>query len=258
VIGAWVALADAVRPELRGLLLASLRVLPLALLCPLLGGRLAPAPVRLAVAATIALAMRPLAGAVPVAGVDFWAGCLREAGLGLLAGMAAALPFDAARIGGRMVDLVRGTSAEAALPVAGHRESATADALHQLLLALALAGGGLPAMVRAIGRSYLLLPPGSPAVGRGSAAALAGLVGTALATGLSVAAPVVALSWATDAAVALALRVAPGLGLGEIATPVRILGGAAILWLSLGVAADRLMGALLGPDPGWLGAVLRP
>jgi hypothetical protein len=51
-------------------------------------------------------------------------------------------------------------------------------------------------------------------------------VGTALATGLSIAAPVIALSWATDAAVGLALRAAPGFPTGELGAPVRILGGA--------------------------------
>jgi type III secretion protein T len=258
VIRALTTLADAARPELLALVLGSLRVLPLALLCPLLGGRLVPAAVRLAVAASLALAVRPLAGEVLEPSVDFWARCAREAGLGLLIGLAAALPFDAARIGGRLVDLVRGTSAEAALPVAGHRESAAGDLLHQLLLSLALAGGALPLLVRAIGRSYAILPLGCSPVGAPGAEALARLLGTALATGLSVAAPVVALSWTTDAAVGLVLRAAPGLPLGELATPVRILGGATVLWLALGLAAGRMMGLLLARDGGWVRAVLGP
>jgi flagellar biosynthetic protein FliR/type III secretion protein T len=254
---ALVQLAEWARPELVGWLLGTLRVLPVVLLCPVLGGQLVPAGVRLAVSGALGLAVHPLAAAVPDVSVELWARCAREAGVGMLLGLAAALPFDAARIGGRLVDLVRGTSAEAALPVAGHRESATGDVLHQLLVCLALAAGALPGVLRALGRSYLLLPPGSVAAGAGGLA-LAGLVGSALATGLSIAAPVIALSWATDAAVGLALRAAPGFPTAELGAPVRILGGAGVLWLSLGAVSDRLLGWVLSPEGcGWR-AVLGP
>ena len=254
---ALVALVDALRPGLLAWALAGLRVLPVVLLCPLLGGMLAPAPVRLSVAASLALALGPLAGPAPHGSIELGARCCREAGLGLLLGLGAALPFDAARIGGRLVDLVRGTSAEAVLPVAGHRESATADVLYQLLISLALSAGALPVLLRALGRSYLLLPPGSAPLGTG-ALGLARSVGISLATGTSIAAPVIALSWATDAAVGLLLRAAPGVPLPELATPVRILGGASVLWLCLGLVADRLLGAMLAPEAGWLPAVLGP
>jgi type III secretion protein T len=254
---ALVQLAEWARPELVGWLLGTLRVLPVVLLCPVLGGQLVPAGVRLAVSGALGLAVHPLVAPVPDVSVDLWARCAREAGVGMLLGLAAALPFDAARIGGRLVDLVRGTSAEAALPVAGHRESATGDVLHQLLVCLALAAGALPGVLRALGRSYLLLPPGSVASGAGELA-LAGLVGSALATGLSIAAPVIALSWATDAAVGLVLRAAPGVPTAELGAPVRILGGAGVLWLSLGAVSDRLLGWALSPEGGGWRAVLGP
>ena len=182
--------------------------------------------------------------------------CGRETAVGLLVGMGAALPFDGARIGGRLIDLVRGTSAEAALPVAGHRESATGDLLFQLLLSLALAGGALPVLVRALARSHALVPAGSALADNGPLA-IARLVCVALATGLAVAAPVVALSWATDAAVGIVLRAAPGLPATELATPVRILGGGTVLWLSLGLVADRMLGGVLSPGD-WLAEVLGP
>lgn len=247
-------LLEVVRPELLAWALSALRVLPVSLLCPLLGGQLVPAPVRLAVAGAIGLALRPLVGDVPEGSLEVLVRCGREAALGVLIGMGAALPFDAARIGGRLVDLVRGTSAEAALPVAGHREAATGDLLHQLLLAVAVAAGALPVLVHAMARSFVLAPHGAALAGGGSLA-LARLVGVALATGLAVAAPVVALSWATDAAVGLVLRAAPGLPATELATPVRILGGGTMLWLSLGLTSDRLLEWVLSPER-WLPEVL--
>jgi len=237
---------DLARAELLAWALASMRVLPIAVLCPLLGGPLVPAAVRLAVAGALGLALRPLAGTVADASLDLLVRCGREAAVGLVMGLAAALPFDAARVGGRLIDLVRGTSAEAALPIAGHRESATGDLLYQLLLSLALSAGALAVLVHAVGRSFALLPLGG-ALAFGGAASVARLVGVCLATGLAVAAPVVALSWATDAAVGLVLRATPGLPATELATPVRILGGAAVLWLSLGLVADRMLGFALSP-----------
>ena len=248
--------AAAVRPELLAWAIASMRVLPVTLLCPVLGGQLVPAPVRLAVAGTLGLALCPLAGDAPEGAYEVFVRCGREAAVGLLVGMGAALPFDGARMGGRLIDLVRGTSAEAALPVAGHRESATGDLLHQLLVSLALAGGALPVLVRALARSYALVPAGSALAGN-EPLAVARIVGFALATGLAVAAPVVALSWATDAAVGIVLRAAPGLPATELATPVRILGGGTVLWLSLGLVAERMLGRVLSPGD-WLSEVLGP
>lgn len=249
-------LAEALRPELLAWAVASTRVLPVTFLCPVLGGRLVPAPVRLAVAGALGLALRPLAGGAPASLFEGLVLCGREAAFGLVMGVGAALPFDAARIGGRLIDLVRGTSAEAALPVAGHRESATGDLLHQLLLSVALAAGALPVLVRGLVRSHALVPAGSFLAGDGLIA-IARLVGIALATGLAVAAPVVALSWATDAAVGIVLRAAPGLPATELAVPVRILGGGTVLWLTLGVVADRLLAGVLSTG-GWLREVLGP
>ena len=55
-------LAEAARPELLAWVLASMRVLPVTLLCPVLGGQLVPAPARLAVAGALGLTLRPLVG----------------------------------------------------------------------------------------------------------------------------------------------------------------------------------------------------
>ncbi len=75
---------------------------------------------------------------------DFVGRAAHELLFGLVLGMASSLPFDAARIGGRFIDLFRGSSAEAALPLSGSKESAMGDALYQLLLALAASGIAMP------------------------------------------------------------------------------------------------------------------
>jgi flagellar biosynthesis protein FliR len=110
-------------------------------------------------------------------------------------------------------------------------------------------------LVQALVRSFALVPAGGVLAGDGLLA-VARLVGVALATGLAVAAPVIALSWATDAAVGIVLRAAPGLPATELAVPVRILAGGTVLWLSLGVVADRLLAGAV--HSAWLREVLGP
>ena len=75
-------LAEAARPELLAWVLASMRVLPVTLLCPVLGGQLVPAPARLAVAGALGLTLRPLVGVLPPTAPELLDCCAREAAVG--------------------------------------------------------------------------------------------------------------------------------------------------------------------------------
>jgi flagellar biosynthesis protein FliR len=240
-------------------LLACARLLPVAWLCPLFGGRLTPAPIRLGIGLALSLLLG-VAG-VPVAAaatlVTLVPACLREVCLGTALGLVAAAPYEAARFGGQLTDLLRGTSAEAALPGVGTREAATAEVLAQAALVLGLGAGALGWMVRALLRSTLLVPLGAPVTGPASAIAVAAAVGGILATGLALAAPVAGLALVVDAVVGFAARGGSAPALGEVATPARILGGAGVLWLAFGVVADRILAMLAASPDAVLGLVER-
>jgi flagellar biosynthesis protein FliR len=235
------------------------RLAPVAILCPMLGGPAAPGHVRLAVALALALFLHLEGGLVPGTmppdGLRALGLALREAALGSAIGLMASLPFDTARMGGRLADLFRGSSAEAALPLSGTREAAAGDALHHLLLALAATGPLATLVVDAVVRSYRWAPPGTVDVTEGLALGAARLVGGACSTALALAAPVAAASLAVDTLVGLASRAAPGLNLQEASGPVKVVGGAAVLWLALGPLAGRLQDLLL-EVPGALQALL--
>jgi flagellar biosynthetic protein FliR/type III secretion protein T len=178
----------------------------------------------------------------------------REGCLGIILGLTAALPLDAARMGGRFMDLFRGASAEAALPEAGTRESATGDVLHQLLLSVVAAGPLFPFITTALLRSFVLVRVGG-GFGLGSAALqVISLVGTAMGTGLAVGAPIAAVSLLTDLFVGLAGRAAPQMGARELSAPLRIGVGGALGWLTLGLVCDRLL-ELVAKTPSLLEAV---
>lgn len=235
---------ESLQPHVLAIALIGARLIPIAFLCPLFGGSHAPTHVKLGVVLALALFLHGAGGVNAPAGVltafDFTALAAQELLFGTSLGLVAALPFDAARMGGRFIDLFRGSSAEAALPMAGSKEAATGDALYHLLLALGSAGVLFPLMLGAISKSYGLVAPGAFHHSEDVALHLAGLVGTAFATGFAIGAPIAGLTLAIDACLGLASRAAPNMNLQETGAPLRILGGGAVLWLMVGLIAGRL------------------
>lgn len=234
---------DLLQPHVLAVALVSARLVPVAFLCPLFGGTHAPTHVKLGVVLALSLFLHLAGGVVaPATSSTFeLVGLMtQEVVFGTSLGLIAALPFDLARMGGRFIDLFRGSSAEAALPMAGTKEAATGDALYHLLLALGSAGVVWPAMIAALSRSYGLVPPGAFHHTEALALHVAGLVGSAFSTGLALGAPIAALSLTIDACLGLASRAAPNMNLQDVGSPLRILGGGAVLWLGVGIIAARL------------------
>ncbi len=244
---------DALSPHLAACGLIAARLVPVAFLCPLFGGAQAPTHVRLGLVAALTGFLHGACGVSTPAGVGGALGLAalagREALFGAALGLVAAVPFDAARAGGRFIDLFRGSSAEAALPMAGSRESASGEALFHLLLALVAAGALLPTMLAALARSYVLVAPGAALTGDSVALSVVASVGAAFATGLALGAPIAGLALVIDLGLGLASRAAPQLNLQETGAPLRILGGGAALWLGLGLVAERLLELFAAQGP---------
>lgn len=235
-------------PHIVAVALCSSRLVPLAFLCPLLGGQAAPTTVKLALVLSLALFLHLVAGVglpTPVeTPVELVALVLKELVYGTSVGLIAALPFDAARMGGRFIDLFRGTSAEASLPFAGIRESATGDGLYQLLVALVVTGGLFPVVLSGVLRGFSVVGLGAFAPSEAAALYVVRLASGAMATGLAVGAPIAAAVLAVDCLVGMASRAAPQVNLRELGAPLRILGGGALLWLGIGVFCERLLGGV--------------
>ena len=235
---------ETLQPHVIAIAIISARLIPVAFLCPLFGGTHAPTHVKLGVVLALALFLHGAGGigAPPNvhSAVDLAALAAQELLFGTSLGLVAALPFDAARMGGRFIDLFRGSSAEAALTMAGSKEAATGDALYHLLLALGSAGALMPLLLAALTKSYGLVAPGAFHHSEDVALHLAGLVGTAFATGFAIGAPIAGLTLTIDACLGLASRASPNMNLQETGAPLRILGGGAVLWLMVGLIASRL------------------
>lgn len=237
------AAVELLQPHVVAIALISARLIPVAFLCPLFGGSHAPMHVKLGVVLALGLFLHIACGvAAPLASSSFELGALmaQEVVFGTSLGLIAALPFDTARMGGRFIDLFRGSSAEAALPMSGSKESATGDALYHLLLAVGSAGLVFPSMLSALTRSYALIPLGAFQHTEEFAMRVVGLVGTAFSTGFAIGAPIAALTLTIDACLGLASRAAPNMNLQETGAPLRILAGGAVVWLAIGLIANRL------------------
>ena len=235
---------ETLQPHVIAIAIISARLIPVAFLCPLFGGTHAPTHVKLGVVLALALFLHGAGGIGAPANVhsafSLAALAAQELLFGTSLGLVAALPFDAARMGGRFIDLFRGSSAEAALPMAGSKEAATGDALYHLLLALGSAGALMPLLLAALTKSYGLVAPGAFHHSEDITLHLAGLVGTAFATGFAIGAPIAGLTLTIDACLGLASRASPNMNLQETGAPLRILGGGAVLWLMAGLIASRL------------------
>jgi type III secretory pathway component EscT len=219
-----------------------LRVLPVVLLCPLLGASLVPGPIRLGISLVVAVWIHGAAGIHVTPSTGVWLGlAVEQLSLGAVMGLAAAWSYDMALAAGRWADLLRGSSAEAFNPATGSRESAGGALLHRLLIASAAAAGALPAMVSELGRSFLWCPPGHFALtGEVLERWMSGMV-SAFEVGVLVAAPFALLALSVDLTVAFVQRMAPAFPSMEAALPARLLLGGLFWALDLGPALARLM-----------------
>ncbi len=243
---------DLLGPGVVAVALCAARLLPVAFLCPLLGGQASPTTVKLTLVLSLSLFLHRVAGVeLPVAvetPLQLVALVLKEFVYGTSVGLVAALPFDAARMGGRFIDLFRGTSAEASLPMVGTRESAAGDALYQLLVGLVVTGGLMPVVLSGLVRGFGWVRLGAYVPTEAAVLHVVGLAGGAMATGLAVGAPVVAATMAVDCLLGLASRAAPQVNLQDVGAPLRILGGGALLWLGVGLLCERLLAGVLSVE----------
>lgn len=236
-------------PHFIAVALCAARLVPIAFLCPLLGGQAAPTTVRLGLVLALSLFLHVEAGVEFSGAVEtplvMMALVVRELAYGVSVGLVSALPFDAARMGGRFIDLFRGTSAEASLPMAGSRESATGDGLYHLLVARVVSGALFPLILSALLRGFTVVRLGAFVPTEAATLHVGGLVGSAMATGLAVGAPVAAATLAVDCFLGMASRAAAQVNLQELGAPLRILGGGALLWLGVGLLCERLLAGVV-------------
>jgi flagellar biosynthesis protein FliR len=239
---------------LQAFMLGTARVVPIAWMLPVFGGPSAPAPLRLAIGASMALLFMPRILAVtPLHVGPLMAALLlaREVFVGVTLGFVAGCFFRAADAAGRLVDGVRGAGfAEVLSPVSPERSSPLGTLYQLLAIVIFLRLSGPAHLVAALDRSYEALPLApSPLPDRlAGVAALAGAAsGKLLASAVGLAAPALVAMLLADLALGVLGRFAPQVPLYFAGMPLKALVGVGVVLLGLGA----LHGALSGDLPAW-------
>lgn len=233
------------------------RWLPITTFSPVLGGRLAPSPVKLGLAVSLAAFLLPwldtTAPARMPAGLEWWALVVKELLIGFLLGFGSSLLFWAADMGGRFLDAARGTTAaNLMIPQLKVQSSLLGDFYFQLLLVLYLLLGGHRLLVDAVFRSYQLLPPFALQL-RLESVADSFITGTAgaLAIAVQLIAPALAALIVMDVMLAVTGRMAPQLNVFFLSLALKASVGALMAALSLYFIQD-LSDGLMRDHHRWL------
>jgi type III secretory pathway component EscT len=237
--------------------LGALRLAPVALASPFLGGPLVPPSVRLVLAVAFGAAGASHAGAAPVSVLGLAAAGVRELALGAVLAVVAAAPVEAARAAGRLVDTFRGaTLAELHVAPIRQRESASGDLLAQAVVVLAAIAGGDRAVVAGLVGTFVAVPAGAPFSADVPREVALRASAEVLAAAVLVAAPAAAGVLAADLALAAVARVAPALGAVNAAQPARAALGLLAVAACASAAAGRLVAltAIAGTAPVLLGS----
>lgn len=238
--------------EVAGLALILARVSSALVVAPLTGERRGPrlVAISIAVGATLAIGVdRP----APPAQASFALAAAGEAALGLLLGLAARLALLPAELLGEAAASESGLTIAVSLDPARAEPTAALQALLRALALLVFASlGGLDAVLRLLGASFDLLPPGAAAaavVGPRALALVPALVARAALAAVGLALPLLAASALATACLATVARALPRLNLIADGAPLRAVAVVVALGVALPLVApsiDLALGGLPG------------
>lgn len=218
---------------------------------PILGGKLVPPTVRLALALGLTLLFAPaLRAGLPDSPGLAWlaATAVKEVLIGAALGFLAGIPLWAAEAAGRLADGARGGPLGEVQGGGDGANTPLGELGLRLGLVLLFASGGHLVFLRGVALSYDAFPlAGAPDPARvallGDAAL--GAASHLVVAALTMAAPVLAALFVADLVLGLVGRVAPQLGVSAMVLPARALLGVLILALALASIAAALRGQLV-------------
>lgn len=240
----------------RSILLAGLvvaRLMPVVMLAPFLGGKAAPAQVKLGLALTLTVLVYPAVWNAPGAVGALGAGPLvitglvfKELAVGATLGFIAALVFDAARMAGRLIDTTRGASQSMSMvPELKTQVTTSANLLVQFFIVMFFLTGGHRVFLRAVVLSFERIPPHTfpDLSGRGSALAfsMARFVADAIELAVLLAFPVIAALLLTNVFLALVNKAAPQINVFFLGMPLKAMIGVIVVLLALGPLTTRFL-----------------
>jgi flagellar biosynthetic protein FliR len=218
-------------------LTAGVRLSGLMLFAPFFGSEVIPARIKaLLVIALSALMFPAVNHQLQLQPISSWPKMIvLEFLIGVGMGIAANLVFEAVQLSGQVLGIQMGYSLVTILDPQTQANSTVISLLYQSIVMLIFLRMDVQYwLLRAVGNSFLYLPPGSAHIGGTFAAAVVWIVGRIFGLGVQIAAPVLAATLAADIVLGLLGKASPQL-------PVMLLGPAIKSVLGLFTLAATLM-----------------
>ncbi|MBZ5676713.1 MAG: flagellar biosynthetic protein FliR [Acidobacteriia bacterium] len=219
-------------------LLVLVRVSGVFVFVPLPGINAGPGIIRVALSASITLALMPLWPAIPSAGLSFgtlvgW--ILAEAGLGIGVGIAVAFLAEIFQMGAQILSLQAGYSFASTIDPTSGADSSVLLAIAQTSAGLLFFATGLDHQVlQAFAQSLRVHPPGQVVLNASMLNQVVQTGSVMFSTGLRLVLPILAMLLIVDISLALLGRLNSQLQLITLAFPIKMLVSLALLaWLVL-------------------------
>lgn len=219
---------EAIESILMGVALGMPRVLAACFLLPVFGRRNMSAFLRVAVALAFSLPIMPLTIAqvhsAALDNVGMTVLILKETVLGLLMGLAVAVPFWAAEAIGFVVDNQRGAATGSMVnPMTGDEASPLANLISQAYIVLFLVMGGLTLLLDVIYQSYAMWPVTAawPQFDARFGEHALGLLDSLIRTTILLAAPIMIAMLLAELALAIVSLFAPQMQVFFLAMPIK-------------------------------------
>jgi flagellar biosynthetic protein FliR len=219
-----------------------LRILPVLLLTPILGGETTPSEVKLGLGLILGLVIFPAISDhvqyVSVMPLNFIALLLKELFVGYCIAFIVGRVFDAASAGGQLMDNMSGTnSAQMQVPSIGQSVSLYAALKLQIFITLFLTLDGHHLVIQALAESFETIPiEGFPRFSHGVWPffdLLMRVFGDLLRVALAISAPILLATFLTDLALGMINRVAPQVQVFFVAMQIKPAVTVLVLFTSL-------------------------
>lgn len=215
---------------------------------PVFSGRNVPIPVRLAVAAFLALVGLQAMRGAPVIPADvptLGLAVAHELVIGLLMGVGVRLIFFALEMAGQIIANEMGLAVSSQIdPVSQSSSSPVGVALTLFGTLLFLLSGAHHAVFAAFARSFALMPPGIASFNRGAGEVFVQSTGNIFLLAVQMAAPLMAMNFVVTLTFAVLSKAAPGVNAFAESFPVRIAAGLVLLGLGFGLTAQLVLSGL--------------
>lgn len=232
-----------------GIALLACRILPLCIMSPFLGGDQIDPQVKIAVGVLLSIVLFPAIesrlGSLPVTALPFIVLILKEVFIGTSLAFIVSFVFEAARIGGNLVDVMSGAQmAQVMAPMI--QQQATIYATFKMMLAttLFMTLDGHHVVIQTLGESVLVLPIDQmPKFSHGMFSYFSIILrdfGDMLRIGLILSGPGMIVTFTTDLAMGMINRVATQLQVFFVAMAIKPLMAATMTFIVIYMILDRM------------------